>query len=669
MTAVSRAPRTAEPLVWTGLLLVAALLRLAALPVIPPGLTHDEANNFYDAVAVLEGARPIYLPTAYGHEPLYVYSVAAMMALIGRTPFALRLTSALWGWLLVPLLYAWTRRAFGRAVALWTTAGLAVAFWGVSSSRVGLRAVTAAPLVVAALLTARPTAPRPPGMRRLVMGGVWLGLALYTYPAARLMPPLLFAFALYRLTGGEAARRADGLRRMVTPAVALLVAAPLGLYLHAHPAAEARLGQLGGPLQAALHGELRPLLATATEALGAFAWRGDDFAPYNVPGRPFFGPVMAALFALGLGVALRRWRSPAHAFALAWMAAGYFPALATGADASFLRAILAQPVAYLFPALAISGLSAWVERRWPTARRWPTGAAAVLFALVALGTARDYFLRWANDRDVRAHYHVALVTAARRVQGNAATAFSTLYPGQYHDPRVVGAVNGGATEGIRWFDGRRAWVFPAAPTARLVAPAAVPPAAELWEVVAPAAVLSETFPLRPGDFNAPVRLYRWRPTASLTALRAELRPLPTPTVFGEHVRLLGYRLSTAELAPGHPLTVTTLWQVAATLPADRDAVIFVQLLGPTGEVVAQEDRLDAPSWAWYVGDAFAQLHRLTLPAGLPPGTFRLICGVYTVADREDALRLGHEPDTAMPRLPIQGRGEDFVVLRQWDVAP
>jgi hypothetical protein len=103
---------------------------------------------------------------------------------------------------------------------------------------------------------------------------------------------------------------------------------------------------------------------------------------------------------------------------------------------------------------------------------------------------------------------------------------------------------------------------------------------------------------------------------------------------------------------GETAELVTRWQVIGQLPADRDAVIFAQVLDSQGRVVAQEDRLDVPSWSWHMGDEFAQLLRLSIPSELQAGSYRLIAGVYTVPDRVDAVLAGHDPDPAMPRLPV-----------------
>lgn len=640
------------------ILLVATALRFCCLDSVPPGLTHDEANNVHDAASVLRGARPFYFPVAQGKEPLYPYSVALMMALVGPTAFAMRLTTAWWGLLLVALTYAWTRRAFNPSVALWTAAGLALSFWGVSTSRVGLRAVTLPVLFTAALVLLRPTAARPPRLVRSVSAGLLLGLTLYTYLAARLMPavPLLFGLYLFLI------KRKRWRQRWRSWALALVVAAvvatPLFLYLRAHPSAEIRVGQLDRPLRALLEGDAGPLGENLSQTLLSFSFRGDGFVPYNIPGRPIFDPLMSLLFYAGLLIALWRWRDPAHALGLLWLAVGFFPALATGVDASCLRAIGAQPILFLFPALALESLrSVRISRL-----RLSGVIGGLALAVVFFTTARDYFVRWPNHRDVRVHYHVDLLTVAdvlQRRPPDEPVVVSAFYPMQYHDPRVIEAVLGPGDDAltVRWFDGRQALLLPsAAPRARLILPAAIPLDEELWLFVEPHATLDERVSLRPGDFNPTFDVYHWSVEGTQAelqaAMMAPLQPARPPVNLGEHLSLLGYRLQGWTGEPGRAWGVLTLWRVETPLPADRDVILFTQLLDDQNRVVAQQDQTGVPSWDWRSGDLVLQFHRLSLPAGVEGGQYALIAGVYTVPDRVDAVLSGHEPDPGMPRLPV-----------------
>ncbi len=655
------------------ILLLAAALRLYRLDSVPPGLTHDEANYIPDAISIVHGARPLYFPVPQGKEALYLYSVAPMMTIVGPTPFALRLTSAFWGILLVPLTYAWARRAFDRPTALWTVAGLALSFWGVSTSRMGLRSITLPVLFTAAVLVSRLAERKQPTFAASTLAGFLLGLTFYTYLAARVMPaiPLLFGLYLFLLKRDHWRRRWRGWLAMLV--VAAVVAAPLFIYLRAHPSAEIRVGQLDQPLRDLVSGDPGPLLRDALQALRVFSFQGDDFVPYNIPGRPLLDPLMSLLFYAGLVIALLRWRDPAHAWALLWLGVGFFPALATGSDAANLRAIGAQPVLFLFPALALeNGRRARVGRL-----RLSTLVGGGALALVIFTTGRDYFVRWANDRDVRVHYHTNLMSIAETVREwevDEPLAISAFYPGQYRDPRILEAVLGTETPPARWFDGRQALLLPPSRAASLILPEAIPLDETLWTFVEPHVTLRERVTLRADDFNPAFEIYRWSAQETLSDLRPTMtvpsQPARLPVDVGEELSFQGYQLVGWTGEPGTEFSLLTLWQVEERLPDDRDGVFFTQLLDGQNRVIAQRDQLGAPSWDWQPGDAVLQLHRLALPADAPPGQYTLIAGAYTVPDRVDAILAGHAPDPSMPRLPVLVDGaavSDHLLLQAMEV--
>ena len=658
------------------ILLAAAFLRLWRLDSVPPGLTHDEANNVHDAAAVLDGERPLFFPVAQGKEPLYPYSVAALMAVLGRSPWVMRLTSAIWGLLLVAATYSWVRRAFDTEVALLTAAGLAVGFWPVTTSRLGLRAIALPVMFVASAWflwgaiglrsREREKARHAESLRHSVaqylLSGLALGLCLNTYLAARLMPAVLLAFLVYLLVVRRDVWRRAWRGMLLILAVAALVSAPLFLYLRAHPSAEIRIGQLDRPLRALQDGDPSLILGRAGETIQMLSFRGDTFIPYNLPGKPLLGPVMSILFYSGLLLALWRWRRPAHAFALFWLAAGLAPALATGIEAANLRAIAAQPVLYLFPALSLVAAGRYVRGRGGKSQRpcvslcsnlsRALGPAAVaLFALVAAMTFRGYFLRWAEDRDVRVHYHVDLIAIADAVRRcpDDAIATSALFPGQYHDPRVVEAVLGRVDDRLRWFDGRGGLLLPAADSVTYIVSPADPIDPLLQGFLAPDLTPVYRVALRPDDLSPGFDVLSWDGSFALP-------DQPVASV-GDQLLLLQAELYPDQVRAGQNLDLLTVWQITGQLPPDRDAVIFAQLLDSEARVIVQQDRLDVPSWNWQVGDRFVQLFHLALPGDMAGGGHRVIVGVYTVPDRVDAVLAGHEPDPAAPRLSIAIEGE------------
>jgi hypothetical protein len=93
------------------------------------------------------------------------------------------------------------------------------------------------------------------------------------------------------------------------------------------------------------------------------------------------------------------------------------------------------------------------------------------------------------------------------------------------------------------------------------------------------------------------------------------------------------------------LPVTLYWRTDGFL--DQDFTIFVQLLGADGKPVAQSDAQPEnggyPTSLWQPGEMVRDSHSLKIPAGLPPGEYRLLAGMYLLASGQ--------------RLPAAGGGD------------
>ncbi len=200
-------------------------------------------------------------------------------------------------------------------------------------------------------------------------------------------------------------------------------------------------------------------------------------------------------------------------------------------------------------------------------------------------------------------------------------------------------------------DGRRALVLPPGSAARLVTLSRAPLASEFAEALAGAQTAH--IPVE-GTGNA-FDVYDWNPAATLDALSpahtaATADGLSLPVNFGGAAELLGYTVEPEPVAAGQTLTVMTVWRVIDPAPLGPappeyygyDAAIFVQLLDANRQVVAQEDRLDAPAWDWRPGEVFIQMHVLTLGVDLAAGQYELALGLYA----RPAIR----------RLPVQVEG-------------
>ncbi len=669
-------------------LLLAALLRLYQLDTIPPGLTHDEASNGHDAAAVLQGVYPIYFTVGYGHEPLYTYSAALVMFFLGPTDTALRLTTVGWGLALILLSYKFTRRLFGPLPALLTAAWMAVSFWCVMTSRVGLRAVTLAVTFTASALCfwlgfSASESEKELSRRRWVwytLSGVFLGASFYTYMASRAMPLVYVLFLAYlaalRPTGDQ---RPLPSRQIVTVLlIAALVAAPLIYFLVTHPGAEQRIEQLSEPLEQAAQGDLSGIWRNVSLTLPTFTFRGDPMWRYNVAGRPLLNPISGVLFYAGILTSLWRWRDPRYVFLLLWLIAGVGPALLAGPDATILRTIAAQPVIFIFVALTLTTILRFLSDQ---AGRWGRfvgiGGIAALLAIIGLGTAHDYFDVWGQHREVRVTYYHALVQQARYLDAQpegGTVALSSIYPGRFHDPYTIEIALRRDDLALRWFDGRFALVFPNSGENRVIIPAIAPLDEALESLFEKHATLLHTENLRPDDLIPRFDVYRFdaadalatflatakdslatSESASLTSESASSTsesasstsesassPLTLPVNVGDIVELIGYDLRTPVVEPGGEVELLTAWRVRLSVdrrpsvdgraPFTSQAIIFAHVLDRDNHVIGQMDRLDVPSWHWQPGDAFVQLHRFLVDADAPPGLYRLEVGIYTQQD-------------------------------------
>ena len=693
-----RPPPATRHLLLVGILLLAFALRVWQLTNIPPGLTHDEANHGREAIGILDGMLRYFFPLNYGSEPIYSYTVALSMALLGRGLLALRLVNVVFGLATVALTYAWAAPRLGRPVALLGAALLAVSFWPLASSREALRAGMLPFFMALAVwafwrmtngegeeadaknakeakdanrrspwreVSSPPATVHPPlATRYALLFGLALAATIHIYLAAR-VAWLLFPLFLGYLA---LAHRAS-FRRVWPPALAglllgALLSAPLFLYLRAHPEMQTRLDMLDGPLQAIARGEWRPVLANVTDALLAFVWpgRGDQFLAYNIPGRPVFDAVSAVFFVVGLGVCLWRWRRPAYAFLLLWFVVGIVPSLVTGPTANTTRNLAALPAVFLVPAvgfveLGIRNYESGMKRGW-RGRLVVAGAVAWL-AFAGWVAARDYFGRWANMPEVRGAYQATLVAALDHVGRHYPDAepvvFSSVYPGAAHDPSiafVLAAQRPALSRTARWAEARLALAIP--PGASLaVVPASTPP----HPALRPWLEALETIDVRPTDLDPRFTLYRLDGDRAAADLAAWAVP---PVAFGGAVEIVAARWLTPEARPGQTAELLTAWRVldparagpAAPPTFASDAVLFTHVLDGAGGVLAQHDSLEAPSWGWQAGDLLLQVHPVAVPAAAAPGDYAVVVGVY---DRASGARLptGSGDTAPVPNLSVR----------------
>jgi hypothetical protein len=132
-------------------------------------------------------------------------------------------------------------------------------------------------------------------------------------------------------------------------------------------------------------------------------------------------------------------------------------------------------------------------------------------------------------------------------------------------------------------------------------------------------------PERQGDFDGVP--YAWL----YAAVPAEVLPEHLFEVrLGDRRRFLGYDLRSMEVAPGDCVPVVLYWQ--STEPVADDLSVFLHLLDSTGKLIWQDDGAAAhgtrPTWSWEAEEVIVDPHTLTLPQGLPAGSYQLVAGLY-----------------------------------------
>jgi hypothetical protein len=201
-------------------------------------------------------------------------------------------------------------------------------------------------------------------------------------------------------------------------AVAALAVLPLGIAVAQVAGADARISQLAGPLRELWAGNPRPLLENMWTTLGMFHATGDPEWLYNDPNRPVFNLFGGVLLWAGVALCLYRWRQPRYFFLLLWLGLGLLPAFASVPAASLSHTILAQPVAYILPSLALTEVYHWLKtRNSQFAIRNPLLVICYLsFAIFLVTNAardlRDYFITWPRRDMVRFLYRADYREAA-----------------------------------------------------------------------------------------------------------------------------------------------------------------------------------------------------------------------------------------------------------------
>ncbi len=624
--------RRISPLAWmVALLLAATFLRFVAWQAAPPGLRYDEMTVVYEADEIRAGARPIYMDGS-AEEALFHYLFAAVQDFIAPHLFVLRWLAAACGLIGIAALYTLGRMMFNRRVGLLAACIATVAFWSLLYSRLGLRIVALTPFVLLAMIFLWRGFTRS-RRRDFIVSGVLFGLSAYTYSATRMLPLVLVGFALLLAIFNRPFLKKHGVNFALLIVIAALIVLPMAYHVATVPAAERRLGEVEGPLDALQRGEVQPLIRSAITTAGMFIAGGDPEWLYNIPNRPVFDVLTGAIFFGAIALSLWRLQQPPYAFLLVWLVAGLLPAVLTWPAASNSHSFLAQSPAFLLAALGLDAV----------AGRWPKyGGVIIAFTLVVFtaGSLRDYFGLWATNPTVQREHQAAVAQMASHIDQLPAgrpVVFSSgavmhWNPWSVTTFRLTAPLGYTAT---RWFDARSSFIFPQGQTDLTL----INPALDDQPAPLDSRLIEDLFPtvepLAGGSAYSATHLISSLPTRLITLTQAAVswppgtpisRSVSLPVAFADRLELIGYEVRKPVVEPGKNIRLTTYWRAK-----DRGAEplsFFVHVLDDHGHIAAQWDGYNYSPAYVQPGDIIAQVHFIPIPADFAEGTYRLQLGVY-----------------------------------------
>ncbi|HIE37759.1 MAG TPA: PASTA domain-containing protein, partial [Anaerolineae bacterium] len=142
---------------------------------------------------------------------------------------------------------------------------------------------------------------------------------------------------------------------------------------------------------------------------------------------------------------------------------------------------------------------------------------------------------------------------------------------------------------------------------------------------------------------------------TLTVSGGTVLPIEINANLGNIILLEQAELLQARFRPGDELSLSLRWQALTTIPTRY--VVFVHLIGPSGDLVAQEDVEPfygaQPTDTWTPGLGLWDLHQVRLPPILPAGTYQVRTGMYPAG----------EPGNRLPVVdPGEARVESHSIL-------
>jgi hypothetical protein len=489
------------------------------------------------------------------------------------------------------------------------------------------------------------------------LAGAFVGLAQYTYSAARLFPLMMLLLGIGVLVARRKDFRQEMPRWLAMGGVALAVGVPLGAYFALNPGDLLNRANQISVFNTAVNGgnTLRALLNNMRDTALMFATNGDPNFRFNLSQRPVFTPPEMVLFVVGLG--LSGWRAVSKrdnerlAYLLLWLWLLVMPLpmiLTVEGIPYFQRALGILPGVFFFPALALDWLLDLVPKAWSTRALWRgverAGMLAGLLAL-ALLVRREYFVKWNNAALGWEHRRLELTQLAEYINASAPQQAPYVSTDQGLNPVILWYAPDYFFD-LHWFDASQTMVYPPPGTAvEYIFAAQTPPNPALLAMASdlvPTGQERDPFGREafstyewPADAHPPAPEFTgplyWSTETTYPELQGDaeaevLQSIAAPVDVAHDALFLGYDLLSEGVVPGAPLELALHWRTLNT--PDHPYTIFVHLIDAETQTYANGDSNFYLTLYWQPGETFTSYHVLWTPEDMPAGDYLLQLGLY-----------------------------------------
>ena len=397
--------RSWELPVMVGVLILALGIRLLDLTSHPFILSGSEASIGLDAWAVADGRIQNPFATAWLTNPtLPLYLLSVPISIFGRSIMAIRILSPFIGTLTVVAVYLFGRRLWGPVVGLFAAILLAGSHIHVHYSRLGMTNIWD-PLFASAALGLIYVAWQERNRSLWILAGIVTGLNAYLFTTSHILPIILFGIFIYLLRDW---REIWEQRSAIFAAfiLALIVSLPQLLFYRSNPNIFFDRANTLGIIQSGWYlDESAASGLSLSEVVLRQLWYGlnsfnaglDNSTSYN-PGTSILSFWVSALFLVGVGLAVWRFKQLRNAILLVWVLVTLiFAGALLERPPNSHRLLIALPAVYLITSLGVIWLTYRLLRFLKLSKRYVVPVVLSVVIIIAVRDMMFYFGDYQNQ--------------------------------------------------------------------------------------------------------------------------------------------------------------------------------------------------------------------------------------------------------------------------------